>query len=359
MKDVFRLDKTLSEKMAESENRPSGFDYLRLFLAISIIGYHTLITCYGLEIQNHYTEGLWLSLTRFMVPAFFSLSGFLIAGSYQRLQHLPSFLTLRALRILPALFFEVMLSAFLIGPLLTELPLSRYFINPVFFSYLLNVTGDIHYYLPGLFTHSHTNVVNMQLWTIPFELACYLIVIAIVLTGLIARPALFSLFVTLYALFATLAKLPVILGHTAICTFLCGMLFYRYRDKIPHNALLFLGAFVMEVFLMPSFPAFAALPVTYIIVYLGLTNPRKTLLVTGDYSYGLYLYGFVIQQAVYQLLPSGRVWYIHFPVSLLTAGILAWLSWTFIESKILAQKENALSFVRAHCGRLSFSKESH
>jgi len=62
--------------------------------------------------------------------------------------------------------------ALILGPLLTEFPLSAYFRDSEFWAYFLNILGEIHYHLPGLFIHNPTTAVNGQLWTVPFELAC-------------------------------------------------------------------------------------------------------------------------------------------------------------------------------------------
>jgi peptidoglycan/LPS O-acetylase OafA/YrhL len=57
---------------------------------------------------------------------FFALSGFLVTGSAIRTRSVRTFLTFRFLRIFPALATEVTLSAVILGPLLTTLPLKDY-----------------------------------------------------------------------------------------------------------------------------------------------------------------------------------------------------------------------------------------
>ena len=84
----------------------------------------------------------------FMVPAFFALSGFLVTGSALRLRATVPFLTFRFLRILPALFVEVTLSALVLGPLFTRLPLAHYFSDPQFMRYFGNIAGT-HHVLPS------------------------------------------------------------------------------------------------------------------------------------------------------------------------------------------------------------------
>src|ERR1700753_4196962 len=118
---------------------------------------------------------------------FLRSAGFLVAGSLER-NSLPAFMTLRALRIFPALTAEVVISAVIIGPLVTAMPLSDYFVQRKFLSYFLNVIGYIHFELPGVFSANPLpRLVNLQLWTVPFELECYIVLGALALFGLVAK----------------------------------------------------------------------------------------------------------------------------------------------------------------------------
>jgi peptidoglycan/LPS O-acetylase OafA/YrhL len=119
-----------------------------------------------------------------ILPMFFALSGFLVAGSLERCRTLVGFLSMRALRILPALAMEIVLSALVLGPLVTDLPTAAYFGDPEFARYFLNIIGDIHYHLPGVFVTNPLASVNQQLWTIPFELECYVALAVLASLGL-------------------------------------------------------------------------------------------------------------------------------------------------------------------------------
>jgi peptidoglycan/LPS O-acetylase OafA/YrhL len=77
----------------------------------------------------------------------------------------------------------------------------------------------------------------------------------------------------------------------------------------------------------------APLPVAYATVYLGLLQPRRLNIVSsGDYSYGLYLYGFPVQQVMIATLgPSLMHWYFNFPISLAITAVIAVGSWHLVE----------------------------
>src|SRR5207245_877255 len=130
-------------------------------------------------------------LLRAIVPMFFTLSGFLVAGSLERCQTLISFMGLRAIRIYPALMVEVLLSAFLIGTCITSDSIKDYFTDSEFREYLLNSIGDIHYNLPAVFENNpFPRIVNSQLWTVPYELGCYLTLAGLAILGIKRRPML-------------------------------------------------------------------------------------------------------------------------------------------------------------------------
>src|ERR1700712_2196271 len=114
---------TLGIQLTKTGGRPAGFDYIRLGLSVAVILFHSFTVSYGVSGEGVLWNWPLGPLSFSIVPAFFALSGFLVAGSLQR-NDLASFLTLRAIRIFPALFVEVVLSALILGPLFTTLPLS-------------------------------------------------------------------------------------------------------------------------------------------------------------------------------------------------------------------------------------------
>ncbi len=194
---------SIEERMMVVRNKSSGFDYLRFGLATSLILWHTIGTSYGSDAQLDVPLVLRI-LELSILPLFFSLSGFLVAGSLDRSPGLVTFFGLRILRIVPALTAEVTLSALILGPILTVVSLSAYFSSPLFRSYFLNILGDIHYELPGVFlSNPAPNVVNSQLWTIPFELKCYIALGFVAILGIVRRRSvLLALVVVAQIIFA-------------------------------------------------------------------------------------------------------------------------------------------------------------
>src|SRR5258705_2688736 len=77
----------ISDRLDEVHNRPTGFDYMRIGLALSVILAHGFYLNYG---GAHASECEWLIaiFTPLIVPMFFGLSGCLGIGSLERVQSL-------------------------------------------------------------------------------------------------------------------------------------------------------------------------------------------------------------------------------------------------------------------------------
>ena len=282
-----------------------------------------------------------------LVPMFFALSGFLVAGSALRTRNVVRFLGLRGLRIFPALLLEVLLSAVVLGGVFTTLPLSVYFRSPGFFRYFGNAMGWITFTLPGVFQQNPSHQVNVNLWTLPAEFDCYLITAALMMTTLFYNRRLFT--VLLLMITAPLAVMNLLsewdaypgtlFGHIPVYYFLVGVAFFHWRDRIPHSAPLFVTSCLAYVVLSMSWHTVYIYPVflVYATVYLGTTKlPSGRLLKSGDYSYGCYLYGFPICQAIWAAAPMLReqVWPFR-GLCFLGAAAFAFMSWHLVEKHAL------------------------
>jgi peptidoglycan/LPS O-acetylase OafA/YrhL len=343
---------SLEERLEATRFRPSGFDYLRIVLALGVICTHSTLISYG---DHHAGDtGLWSLLTvprLCIVPLFFALSGFLVAGSLERSKTLFSFFGLRVLRIAPALAMEVLLSALVLGPLLTSLPLHQYFADRQFRAYLLNVVGDIHYSLPGVFQTTPFHQVNGQLWTIPFELVCYITIGGMAVLGVYKNNKALLCFIGLCYVGQVLNTIihpnnsfNGVTGTPAVGSFIVGVAMYKFRAVIPWSPKLCLLSFlsiVLVVLTVKNGVRFIPLPAAYMACYLGLLNPRRNeIIASGDYSYGMYLYGFPLQQTVTALLPGYREWYFNLLFSLPLIIAVAVCSWWIVEKPTLALRKD-------------------
>jgi len=339
---------TIGERLLFVKNRPSGFDYMRLGLAIGVIAMHSVIVCYGPVAEIELWKSWARPFIREILPAFFALSGFLVAGSLERSQTLAMFLALRVIRIFPALSVEVVLSALIIGPIFTSLSLSEYLSHPLFHRYFLNIIGDAQGHLPGVFyRNAWPEMVNGQMWTVPYELYCYLILTALalvrkrwaVLVGAVLVAAMYAGYRQYKAGVIPEAVIGPLPGVLLVVCFLLGVSIYLYRDVLPFSkagAVICLLASMVLVSVVPYGEFFAPLPIAYATVGFGLFNPRRTIVIDGaDYSYGIFLYGYPIQQALAAITPWAQVWYINILAAVTVATIFAAFSWRVVEKPAL------------------------
>lgn len=351
---------TIGSRLERTGGVSTGFDYLRIGLSLAVLSWHSVGTSYGSEYELVLMKGPLCAVVRAVLPMFFALSGFLVCGSLYRSSSLLVFSMNRVLRLVPALSVEILLSALILGPLLTTMPLSSYLSAPEFSSYFLNMIGNIHFTLPGLFASNPIpDTVNRSLWTIPAELECYVALLALSAVGLLRRRIAFTfLLAAIWAVFTIAAfkldwvrqwqegvNLP---GRLLVFAFLAGNALYAWRERIPLDAKLFaLSVLCSAVTLARSdLAVFSPLPVAYATIYLGLTSPKKIpVLMDGDYSYGIYLFAYPIQQSYALLFPSARFWWANVLFTVPTSLLYAHISWNCIEKPVLARRRELTAMV--------------
>ncbi len=344
---------TAADILDDNKGVGPGFDAQRLLLSLWVFALHAFAVCWGAEFAGEFAANpLHRIVIAPVLPMFFIVSGYLVTGSAIRTKGILTFLLFRALRIAPALIVEVSLSAVILGPWLTDKSLPEYFTDPMFFEYFLNITGSLHFFLPGLFAHNPVNgIVNLNLWTLKPEFYCYLFISLLMFSRLMFSRKYFSL-LGLLVLFAAAAY--VIRGRNLqnflavpdwkflILGFILGCLAYHWNDRIVMTGA---GAVIAVLiacvaFAYPPLIMFGLLAVTYLVVYLGT---RKLYLPgflrNGDYSYGIYLFGFPIQQTLVHFLPSEFtsgliVLVLGLPLTL----AVAMFSWNFVEKPTLKLK---------------------
>ena len=343
-----------------------GFDTMRLLLSISILCWHSIAISYGVDMDAAVRRTTLNAGANALLPVFFALSGFLVMASAMRAQSLRKFVVLRGLRILPALATEITLSALLIGSTLTVLPWHEYFASHQFFAYFGSLFGRIRTVLPGVFQDNPLpGLVNASLWTIGSELICYVYLAALIVSGVVRHRRLVTAFACAFILLdfcrdqfgadhhlATQA----LLGRSLLVSFMLGNLAYLWRDKLPYRWPAFFASLAIGLGLVDSvyWEDVGLVALTYCTVFLGVTPIKKIpVLSRGDYSYGIYLYAFAIQQAVTQLLPGARQFYWNILISLPLVILLAMGSWRFVEEPTLALRKRLTSQPNRVGSRLS------
>jgi peptidoglycan/LPS O-acetylase OafA/YrhL len=345
---------TLGSRLDARGGIGPGFDHLRISLSLAILFWHSFGISYGSDwtFQSPVVHAL-RPLIGLMLPVFFALSGFLVMGSAIRIGRLRTFIAFRILRIVPALATEITLSALLLGPIFTAYPLARYFGDPRFIEYFGSLVGRVRFVLPGLFLDTPTpEVVNGALWTVGPEILCYILMSALILTALyrtargVCGAAIgFALLCIISDIAYPLEPRIVVPVKALVLAFLAGAALFQMREAVRWSPWLGLTALAMTLsglgaaqmggpWQLLVYPAM--LPAAYLTAFIGLADlPRPRFLDHGDYSYGIYIFGFPIQQMITQLLPDYRIWWINFAIALPLTILCAVLSWRFIEKPAL------------------------
>jgi peptidoglycan/LPS O-acetylase OafA/YrhL len=149
---------------------------------------------------------------------------------------------------------------------------------------------------------------------------------------------------------AALTNVGTVESNAMVLAFLAGVTIYLYRDKIKLNRFLFVACFATALALHYNrYQAYLAVfPIAYMTVYLGMCMPKKLpFIFGGDYSYGMYLYAFPIQQTLTHLMPNYRIWWLNILLAVPLTFLFSYLSWHLIEKhafrlKVLAQPTGSL-----------------
>lgn len=319
----------------------NNLDALRLIAALGVIVGHA----YAISPQPPLGDGV-LALLKFeysgglAVKFFFFLSGILVANSIIEKPDFFSFLTLRVFRLFPGLVVCLIFTAFFIGPIFSGYSVGEYFGGQDVYSYLArNAALYLQWELPGVFKENPTSTVNGSLWTLPVEFFCYLMLGVLGGLGLL-RNKIFAGFVFL-SLAAFLTYRPISMQWFSLPSeawmfplFFClGGLLAVLKEYVWINFqavfCLFLAAALMHA--TPLYPVLMSLAIFICAFYFVSFRAVRRIKLPGDFSYGIYLYGFVCQQVSKSIWPDQGVHWNQF-LGMFFASILAVLSWYFVEA---------------------------
>ena len=335
------------------DGRRNAIGALRLGCAISVIAGHAApFGGYGSELLD-WTNGQ-ISFARGAVDVFFVMSGFLLAGSWERTSPL-EFVRNRCLRIFPGLWVCLIVTGVFL-PLAFGLSPGWHYVFQS--AWLLD---GVHNKIPGLFVTNAYKGANGALWTLPIEVYCYISLAILGSVGLLRRRICAIIFVAVWAGF--IIKIVVTPEGTAAVTsslrlfsfFYAGILLYLYRDKIwierryafGAAAVLLLATILGAAFFPHPAGAFymvAPVALSYLVIYAAVRLPFVKLNTTTDISYGLYIYGTVVVQTLAALGLNQHVGY--YPFALACVGLsvpIAYVSWIAVERPAMALRRMGIA----------------
>ena len=342
--------------------RDNNFGILRLLAAFMVIaGHNAVLTRTGIPYLFGYSvHGLGIRM-------FFVIGGFMITKSWLSDSSPRRYIIKRFLRIFPSLIVYVLLVVFVLGALMTTYSLKEYFSDPGTYSHLENIWLKINYGLPGVFLENYYQyAVNGSLWSLPTEVFNYFLiplllvifrinkskkrnqyVYAVVIGVLwillqLARIQYFpnwsyymgtvnigpSLSLIPYYCMGSVLALPIAekwFSPQWAMMLLLGYACFNTNEEIAVTFML------LEIIFVPLF--------SYFIISFGNMKPPAFSGITKgkEISYGMYLYGFPIQQTVICLFIRMQISthpFVVLTISSILTIVVAFLNKLLIEDKM-------------------------
>lgn len=346
------------------DRKNNYFDDLRFILATLVVFYHSY------ELIKEPTHDLITmmvlgqsSLGEMAVYAFFTISGFFMIQSLENSKSSLKYFRNRLYRIIPAFWCSLIFFSLLIIPLFSKVSLYG---EDGIITFILKA-GSFHIFdyswtIKGAFPdNTFVDNINGSMWTLKHELAAYIMLP--IFYALSYKNRWFMLLFTIILFILSLLSyseiflfnLPVgefwILSENEygyfvrfLYYFMIGGCFYLYKDKIFLGSskldlrwFLFLSLLLVLSFYGGKGKYILFIWVPYVILLSGCIFKYKFFSKFGDYSYGIYIYSFPIQQLV--LLKDSSISALGlFFTSMFFTLLVSIISYHFLEKPILNLK---------------------
>lgn len=332
----------------------NSYGVIRVVAAVLVIWTHSYAVVLGEDASEPLRDLTGYSLGSHAVNIFFSLSGFMVASSWERSRDVVDFVLARILRIMPALVCVCAAIVIVSGLFLTSVSAGEYWtvanIGPFLARSLLIFSSETT--LAGVFEDNPwPGILNIPIWTIRYEVICYVSLIIFMLAlgflkaGAGTRRLLLAV---ILGVSCVLLLLPEMTGHSELATRLARLFFAFYlgvtawfeRDRIRLSLPWLLAVWIPLAFCLAS-GSLLKLPLGMVAVaYLGFwlgsfqAGWLQEAADRTDLSYGIYVWGFFLQQCLISFFPGQGVFANAISATIL-AALVAWFSWTFVERPAL------------------------
>ena len=334
----------------------NSFGLLRLILAVTVLFQHSLVLSGNGQLVyfGHFKQA---DLGSTGVAGFFAISGFLLAGSVQRLRSKEFFIH-RVFRLLPGLWFALVITAFIL------VPLASFFGSPASeFNFFLGKESSLTYVFVNMLlvvfqdsigtvfsSNPYPLAVNGSLWTLAPEFICYVSLLFLAFftrRKVVAQKFLLGVAIALASLAWSVSEnssnqVVTMLVHPAAglgIAFATGSLLAFFVKERPYRPSPVLVVPLLGFWLLLGLSGpLAIISLALIVVPLGLSLTHSATSSIGrktDISYGIYLFHFPVIQTI--ILCTAINWTQWLSFTLLPALVLviatplAWVSWRYIE----------------------------
>jgi len=350
----------ISEALSKNNN---NLDLIRILAALLVVLGH----CYKLYPATPQKLDIMEQLIHFSyfgsfaVKIFFFVSGMLVTNSLITRRSLSSFIVSRFFRIMPGLFAVLFCTAFVLGPFITSMSKAGYLINIQTWTYFLKNIAFSHVdLLPGVFCGTQQcYTVNGSLWTLRFEMACYVFLLLFFflvrgnkkVLGYLCWTLIIAYFAFDYVKFKRFGDFDS--QYALLASFVFGALFAVYKDKIRLNYLFVVPLLVINfvIWSIELREIFFYITTFYVVLLFATNDLVKKIKVKYDISYGVYIWGFLIQRFIIFYYPSIN-FSIYIVLSLAITIIFGLLSFLLVEKQFIEIGKKTDKFLQAKFQKL-------
>lgn len=274
------------------------------------------------------------------VKLFFFISGLVVANSLIHKKQIVTFLISRVFRLMPGLLLVLLATAFIFGPILTNVPMDNYFSKELYKYVEWNLFFKTRFTLPGVFTDNlYPNTVNGSLWSLRYEVGCYIVMLGIFVVMRVKNKYLYNIPILLIIVctFFPVEFIHSVLGpnperYLLPASFAFGVLCAVSAEKIRINGFTFLLACL--AYIISKNTIYQELVLIYAlsigILFLASQKFMLKLKPKYDISYGIYLWGFLIGQTIYHYTGHLNI-LLHLSVVIGISVFFALLSYSSVE----------------------------
>ncbi|SDE67085.1 Peptidoglycan/LPS O-acetylase OafA/YrhL, contains acyltransferase and SGNH-hydrolase domains [Mucilaginibacter pineti] len=326
---LFKISKVNLSHVLKREN--NNFDLIRLICSLSVIVFHAYYLFKSDQSDTGPLQQFRQASGSLAVYIFFYLSGVFITASFIN-SNAFKFIVMRLLRIWPALIVCLLFTVFFVGPIVSGYTPRQYFLEKSTWDYLLHgvLLYHLRFELPGVFKDNYyPSAVNGSLWTLPIEMFCYLSILILGLLTALKRPILITVaYLTMLLLYGFNIFHVADYMPAPLPFFIVGSLSYFIGKYLLIDVKLLLVFIALWGCFHTSWLLYAV--IMYGVIYLGATKWFRKVKLPGDYSYGVYIYGFLIQQIIAFYFPNLHPIYSIF-ITLPIVLAISIISWHLIE----------------------------
>jgi peptidoglycan/LPS O-acetylase OafA/YrhL len=344
--NIFRFEMGRTIVSEDISHTGNIFNILRTIFATAVIFSHAFVLTGHIDPS---TIMLPYSVSRFAVLLFFTLSGFLVTNSLQT-RGVWQFARARALRMLPGLWVMLLVSSAVATIAFGTFPLRSLPGNTSLWQYLFSngLLIGRHYDIDGVFLGNPLpTIVNGALWTIPREVQCYVALALVGAVGLLNRPrVLLTCYIigTCVHIMLPPDLVPALSAlRPLVISFFAGVLMFLFRSKVYLSWQLAVLTILLTIATDPGplrelAAQLSAAYVALVIAFIVPSSWKRFSKTIPDYSFGIYIYGFPVQQAMIATgfgITAGS----NMLATLVCVVPMAALSWHLVEKPALARKD--------------------